>query len=115
MSLNWQWSEKMGKAILSNGKEVNLYRGNAFIIAINEWKQNGEELYSLAWFAVDKQHMKNMLGLTKEFKNNCFKDFNIKEIILDTKYKETAEFVKLLAQAKSEVTIRLYNNIPPWE
>lgn len=110
MSLNWQWNDKMGTCTYDGGKKDNLYRGNAFMIAIHEWDNN----YCLAWFAADKKHMQNQLGLTKEFKENSFADFGIVEFELDTKYPETAEFVKMLAKAKANVTIKLYHDKEPW-
>jgi hypothetical protein len=97
----------MGECIYQDGKKSNLYRGNALVIAVNEWEQDGRNLYSLAWFAADEKHFKNMLGLSKEFKENSFEDFGIKELTLNTRYKETEKIVALLARAKAEVTINL--------
>lgn len=115
MSLNWQWKERIGSCTYVNGSKSFLYVGNAFLIALNEWEENGKNLYSLAWFAADKKHMENQLGLTKEWKKNSFNDFQITEFCLNTKYKETAQFIQLLAKAKANVKIQLYNDIPPWE
>ena len=107
MALQWQWTDKMGECVYQDGKKSNLYRGNAFVIAVNEWSQDGRDLYSVAWFAVDEQHFKNMLGLSKEFKENSFEDFGIKEMTLNTRYKETEKIVALLARAKAETTVHL--------
>lgn len=103
MSLNWQWSDKMGECTHSNGLKTNLYRGNAFTIALYE-KDN---TYSLSWFAADEAHMKNMLGLTKGY-DNCFIDFGITEMRLNTKYKETAKLVQMLAKSRTPITVTLY-------
>lgn len=104
MSLNWQWSDKMGECTYSNGHKSNLYRGNCFMIAVNEF-DNGT--YNLAWFAADEQHLKNQLGLTKGY-DGCFHDFGIVEMKLDTKYKEVAKFLNLIARAHACVKIELY-------
>lgn len=104
MALNWQWNDKMGECIYENGHKSNLYRGNAFIIATNEFEDN---TYNLAWFAADETHMKNMLGLTKGY-DNIFKDWGITEIKLDTSYKETAKFIQMIARSKTPIKIELY-------
>lgn len=105
MSLNWQWSDKMGECVYNNGYKSNLYRGNALTIAINE--NDKDNTYTLAWFAADEAHLKNMLGLTKGY-DNVFKEFGIKTLRLNTEYKETQTIIKLLAKAKVPVTIELY-------
>lgn len=103
MSLNWQWTDKMGTCTFADGSQCNIYRGNAFMIAIYET----DKTYSLVWFAADKNHMKNLLGLNKDF-NNCFEDWKITEMSLDTKYKETKEFLQMACAAKLKITINLY-------
>lgn len=105
MSLNWYWDKKMGTCTYNSGLKCNLYRGNAFVIAIHERDDN---TYSLAWFAADEAHMKNMLGLTKDYKDNIVQDWGIVEFELNTEYKETAKLVTLLAKAKMKVEIKLY-------
>lgn len=105
MGLSWDWTDKMGTCTYDNGWESTLYRGNAFCIAINHLP---DEMYNLAWFAVDEMHFKNLLGLTKGY-DGCFKDFHITKLKLNTKYRETAKMVTHLAKAKAEVTIELYN------
>lgn len=104
MSLNWQWNDKMGECIYDNGHTANLYRGNALTIAINEFE---DKTYSLAWFACDTDHMKNMLGLNKGT-DNCFKNFGIDTLKLNTKYKETETIIKLLAKSRTPIKIELY-------
>lgn len=107
MALTWEWNDKMGTAKHVEGYTLNLYRGNAFIIALYEWEKDGKERYQLHWFAASKDHMKNMLGLNKDY-DNCFKDFGIEEIRLDVNYKETADLVQMFAKAKLEIKIELY-------
>lgn len=103
MALNWDWDKKMGTCTM-DGTELSLYRGNAFCIALKEYEN---DTYSLMWFAADKNHMKNMLGLSKGF-TNIVEDWGITELRLNTEYKETAEMITLLAKAKMEITIKLY-------
>ena len=103
MALTWNWDKKMCKCTMKNGCELNLYRGNAFVIAI--WESDKDDTYQLAWFFANKDHAKNCLGLTKGY-DNIQIDWDTFE--LDTSYKETEQFVQLLAKAKEKVTIKLY-------
>ena len=103
MSLNWEWKDKMGTCTYENGTKCNLYRGNAFTIAIHE----DGEYYNLVWFAADETHMKNILGLNKGYEN-IMKKWGITELELNTEYKETAKIVNLMAKAKMKVTVKLY-------
>lgn len=111
MSLNWQWSDKMGEVTYKDGStKSNLYRGNCFMIAVNEWvSKEGVEQYSLAWFFADEAHAKNCLGLTKGYEDNSPDDWGWLSFKLDTSYKETGKFLQLLAKAKAKgITITLY-------
>lgn len=113
MAINWQWTDKMGEVTDKRGYTSNLYRGNCFMIAVNEWKnKDGIEQYSLAWFFADERHAKNCLGLTKEYQENSVNDYHWAKFKLDTEYKETAKFIALLAKANAEVEIELYHK--PW-
>ena len=103
MSLNWKWEDKMGTCTYENGQKNNLYRGNAFTIAVYE----DSEYYNLVWFAADENHMKNMLGLNKGYEN-IMKNWGITELELNTEYKETVKIVNLMAKAKMKITIKLY-------
>lgn len=65
MAVRWEWKEKVGE-FTYNGYTVNLYEGNAFLIGIEEFKNDeGEDVYRIAWFFADKQHAKRCLGLEK--------------------------------------------------
>lgn len=73
MSLNWRWDEKCGEATFEDTYfgdnrvyTVNLYEGNAYLIFINEYTEDGVDKYSLSTFWADKEHMKNCLGLNKK-------------------------------------------------
>lgn len=104
MSLNWNWSEKMGDCVYENGAVSTLYQGNALVIAINEYP---DETYQLAWFASDEAHMRNMLGLTKGY-DNIVTEWGIEKIRLDTRFRSTQKLVALLAKANFPITIELY-------
>lgn len=108
MSLNWQWNDKVGEVTDERGYTCNIYRGNAFMIAVNEYTKDGGDYYSLAWFFADERHAKNCLGLSKEYKENSPSDYNWTKFKLNTKYKETGKFIKMLADAKAKVNIELY-------
>lgn len=104
MSLNWNWSDKIGSCTYNYGLKCNLYRGNAFVIAIHERE---DHTYDLAWFAADEAHLKNLLGLNKGY-DNIMQDWGIVELELNTEYKETTKIVNLMAKAKMKITIKLY-------
>lgn len=107
--LTWDWNKKIGKVKYKDGREDNLYKGNAQLIAIHE---DDEKTYWLAWFSLDKKHLRNMLGLEKDYEG-CISDgrlFDITEISLDTENKETADIIKDFAKAKIKIKINLYNS-----
>lgn len=109
MALNWEWSDKMGEAIGTayNGEErvCNLYKGNAYMISVYEDAETNT--YNVSWFACDKDHLKNILGLSAGH-SNVFKDFGIKKIRLDTSYKHVPTIVNMIARAKFPIEIELY-------
>lgn len=107
MALTWNWDKRMGTCTI-NGRELNLYKGNALCIAIDEKvdPENPDE-YMLVWFASDKVHMRNMLGLSRGH-DNVMESWGITSMELDTNYKETGEIIQMLAKAKMEITITLY-------
>ena len=103
MALTWTWEKKMGKCTMKNGTELNLYRGNAFMIAI--WESDKDDTQQLAWVFVNKDHAKNCLGLTKGYDKI---EYEWDSFELDVTYKETEQFIQLLAKAKEKVSIKLY-------
>lgn len=116
MSLNWEWNDKMGEAVMENQDRkcvIHLFKGNAYCIWV--WRDLEEKTYALADFWADKDHLKNMLGLNaKQYGEDNIverhlKDMEIKTLRLNTAYKHVPEIVQLLAKAKTNVTIELYN------
>lgn len=65
--LTWQWNQKCGEIKDRYGVR-NLYQGNALLIALTEYRKNDTDMYSLYTFFADKEHMKNMFGLSKKYK-----------------------------------------------
>lgn len=115
MSLNWNFkTDKIGtwkeERELYNGEirsyEFNIYDGNALAIVINEWNENGKDLYELVTFFADKEHMKNCLGLTKGHNENIFSDRKI-QIELYQEYRHTPFMVQQLAKAKFDYPINI--------
>ena len=72
MALRWDWDKKIGQLdIRQDGREfkINVYKGNALAIFINEWKdEKGVERYSMYNFFCDKEHFRN-----------CAREFNYAE------------------------------------
>ena len=70
MALYWDWKKKCGEAVFasSTGKTttVNLYEGNALLIMVQEFREEGKDFDLLVTFWVDKNHMENCLGLNKK-------------------------------------------------
>ena len=102
MALNWEWTDKMGE-ITIDGYNANLYKGNALCIAVGE----KDDTYWLIWFAADKDHLKNMLGLTPGYEE-CFSHFNISKFKLNTAYKESKQIIDLIIKAKIPMEFELY-------
>ena len=67
MAYNWEWKHKMGE-IFYDKWHYNLYQGNGYMIAIDEWtdEKDGAEKYQVAWFFCDKEHMRRCLGIAKD-------------------------------------------------
>lgn len=66
MAYNWDFNKKAG-TITFDGVTRNFYKGNGFMIVLDEWKdeKTAEDLYHVVWFFIDKQHAKRCLGLEK--------------------------------------------------
>ena len=120
MALHWLWSEKVGEAdIQQNGIEFtcSLYQGNAYLIFIYEYEEEGQDLYQMHSFILDKDHLKNMLGL------NAKDGFSINEFDRDSerlvavrfikkKLRYSKEIISSLVQAFDRITIQLVDDLP---
>lgn len=114
MALNWNWNEKCGEITIVNGTgrefTINLYQGNAYLIMINEFKnEDGEDCYDLYSFFSDKEHMRRCFGLDKKSGSyNIYDDW--KRIRLNkAKFRHTKEFVAAMSEAFDNISIELYS------
>lgn len=122
MSLNWNWNEKVGtwteEHEMHDGSikefKYNLYSGNALLIMIAEWDEDGKDLYQVANFFCNKDHMKNCLGLSKDHTKNIFKDC-LKEVELNAEYRNTPIITQHLAKASFDKDIKItIKSKAPW-
>ena len=120
MALYWDFKNKVGEAFIQQTlpdrpvKEftVNLYEGNAYLIFVNEYEENGKNMYSLYTFFADELHAKRCLGLDKEYgTENMFTSGYEKLVTLrinKAKYKKVNKLISLFTKAFDEITIEIY-------
>lgn len=123
MSLNWLWSEKMGELIVEQDWDdkkrefnISLYEGNAFLIMLYEYRNDeGESMYNMWNFFVDKEHAKRCLGLAKNGegkKRNIFVGGfdTVKKIRLNkTKSRHFKDIVSFFSQAFDDIVIEVFS------
>ncbi len=123
MALNWYWKDKCGELTFSQnykGEEykeftVDLYQGNALLIMIYPYKENGEDWYSMWGWFVDKGHMRRCLGLEKDadgLKENIYNRDGcrfLKIRLNKAKNRYWKDIVTALATAFDDLTIELYS------
>ena len=122
MALHWLWSEKVGEAdIQQNGIEFtcSLYQGNAYLIFIYEYEEEGQQLYQMHSFILDKDHLKNMLGLNKKdgFTVNEFNRDSERLVavrFVKNKLRYSKEIITTLVQAFDTLTIQLVESLPDY-
>ena len=120
MSLNWEWTDKMGEVIYTDDHydqehpyQTNIYQGNALMIWVNEWANDptAGTSYSLGNFCADMEHFRNMLGLNAKkgySTENLFNSYHIKLLRLNTRYKSVPKIVAEFAKAHTNIAIELY-------
>lgn len=113
MSLNWLWANKCGEAVrrqlrMNENKELvehdftfDLYNGNAFLIFIYNYDEDGQKMYQVNDFWVDETHMKRMLGIDKKDKETLG-DNREDDIIKFTFYKDKCRYLKKIVSAITE-------------
>lgn len=110
MALRWDFKYKGGTVTQEHGGTHNWYEGNGLMIVLNEWEENGKEYYSMYWFFVDKDHMKNSLGMNKKqgYTDNIFADDPITEIVISREncYR-WKDLVTILPKAFPDIKITL--------
>lgn len=118
MSLNWNWSDKVGtleavvdayegENLVKKPHTFTLYQGNALLIVLDE----KEEEYTLYSFFADEAHAKNMMGMNKKqgYTDNIIARWGWKKIRINTKkYTKTEKLVGLLLKGLPDLTIELY-------
>lgn len=122
MALEWKWSEKAGEVTFEELFDFqkrkftyNLYVGNAYLITIREWKDgDGKDKYELVSFFLDKNHMKNCLGLNPKegyCENHYDNDYHkLTAIRLNRRYcKKANEIAGLLLKAFDTIDISVYD------
>lgn len=118
MALYWDFNKKVGEAVIRKTlpgcepKEftINLYQGNAFLIFINEYKENGTDMYNLYSFFCDEAHAKNCLGLAKDT-SNIFDDGveKLVKIRIDkSRHSKPQKLLDMFIKAFDELEIELY-------
>ena len=112
MAVNWDWTRKMGEIIfLAYDKKhkikCNFYRANCVGAVIQEWKEDGKDMYQFVTFWNDLSHLKRCLGLIKNFDktyDNLYKD-KIKKVRLNAFYPDMLTVAKLFAKAGFKVEL----------
>lgn len=63
--LCWDFEEKVGSLLIKQTADqtftINLYRGNALLIMLWEWEENGKEMYNMYNFFADLKHLTNVV------------------------------------------------------
>ena len=115
MSLNWNWNGKIGEVTIKEhyaGEtfKVNLYEGNAFLIFIYEFTEDGKEKYNVWSFWADREHAKNCLGISKDCDNiyvcddkSIFGDW----VFYKDKSKNYTKIIELLCKAFDNVSVKV--------
>lgn len=121
MAIQWQWNDKIGEAVVQQtvGDETRestktIYEGNAFMIFLNEWDEDGVGKYSMYTFFADENHAKICLGLDKrkKYAGNILDDGLIKLIKLRINKKKSRNWKKIItlfAKAFDNIDIEIYS------
>jgi hypothetical protein len=121
MPITWDFKNKVGEAFYEyeNGEQmqVNLYQGNALLIFVQEFTEDGVDKYRLDMFFNDLDHAKRTLGLLKGSdgkKTNLFTAYEprLVKIRFDkSKCREWKKLVDVFSKASFEnFTIELYTS-----
>lgn len=108
MALQWNFDQVSG-TITYGGKTFRWFQGNARMIILNEFQENGKEMYNLDGFAFDDEHLKNMLGITKGH-TNIYIDFGtpVTQLTVYRKYvTDWEKLIKIFIKAFPEIEITL--------
>lgn len=113
--LCWSYKEPIGEATLVQGDKeflLNLYQGNAFLIMLYEYEEDGKEKSEMIGFFLDEYHAKNCLGLNKKegYTDNIYNGWQrlSRVRINKKKYKYADKLLTLLVKAFDNITIEVY-------
>lgn len=112
MSLNWNFkTDKIGEWLQvseRNGKiyetHMRLYSGNALLIGCIE--DDEKDTYSVNTFFCNKDHMRNCLGIAKNF-DNIYNHYQYNKITLYKEYRYTKDIVNAFIKAKFDNVIEI--------
>lgn len=110
--LLWDWKKRIGTAYFKSDKygefEISLYQGNAFLIMLNEYEKDGEDVYDVFGFFVDEPHMKKCLGISKGCNNiyDC-ESYKLVKIDIDKSYTYLDKLIKALVKAFDDIEIHV--------
>lgn len=111
MAVNWNWKDKRGEVIIKNELDdkkykINIYIGNCLMVWIYDYKdeETKKNMYQFYSYFLDYNHLKNCLGMSKNYKDNILK--NVCKIKLNTYYKDSLKIAALFA--KSGIKVELY-------
>ena len=124
MSVNWSWKAKKGAIAWVPTKEAknegakafkwNFYQANCIGCFLYEYKdkETNKDMYKFMTFFNDWEHVKRCLGLVKTrdgYKDNLYKEMysthTIKEIRLNTYYKDNLKLADLFTRAGFKVKL----------
>ena len=110
MAYNWDWKRKSG-VFRFDGYDYSFYKGNGFMIVIDEFKQGNNDLYHVAWFFVDKAHAKRCLGLEKG-SYDMFEGTVEKITIYKENCSNWKDIVELFSKSQKDCVIEIHNKAP---
>ena len=117
--LRWDFREKAGTITqVDGGKEwtFNFYIGNAMMIVLYEYEEDGAQKYQLQWFFSDEQHAKICLGLAKNAqgeKRNIFSAGSITHMAIYRDHcRDWAKIVKFFGEAFPHIAFDVYSTEP---
>lgn len=117
MMLTWEWSEKCGEwteSMQIDGEEkeytYSLYTGNAYLIVLYEFEEDGKNYHCLHTFWTDETHMKRCLGIDSKYKSENIHT-ELKKIRLSkTKCRYINKIVPALVKAFDSIDIEIYKD-----
>ena len=115
MAYNWDFNHKAGE-ITYNDQTYNFYKGNGFMIVLNEWRdeKKQKDMYNVVWFFLDKDHIKRCLGLVKGY-DDMFEGLVQKIVIYKDDCANWKDIVDLFTKTQKDIVIEIYPTNPKKE